>query len=126
MGTVTSVSSQNRNRKWQLACLLTKPRRDSKRIYSDCNFESEDIALLHAAAFELCIKYHTVTEFSQWVNAKSIKSRVTTECLVTGQDIADQMDICTYANGSGAVTEPQAKKSVLHGALKSAGAVTFS
>ena len=125
VGTVTRVSSQNRNGKWQVACVLTKPRQGSKRIYSHCNFDSEDVALLHAAAFELCITYHTVTEFNQWVNVKSIKSRVTTEDLVAGQDIADRMDISTKAEGCGAVTEPQAEQSVSHGAFKSAGFATI-
>ena len=108
VGTVTSISSQNRHGKWQLACLLTKPRRDSKRIYSDCDFESEASSTLSP-------------EFNQWVNAKSIKSRVTTEDLVTGQDIFDRMELGIHADGGGAVTVPPVEKSVLHGALKSAG-----
>ena len=66
MVTVSSVSSQNRNGKWEVSCLFTelKMRERHTRIYSDCGFESQDDALLHVATFKQCIKYYTVHKFN--------------------------------------------------------------
>ena len=91
------------------------------RIYSACHFESEDRALLHAAAFEECVQYHTVSKFNEWVKAKSIKVSPTPGDQATEQDISERMDLGTDADGGGAVTEPQAEQTASHGAFKSAG-----
>ena len=91
-------------------------------IYSASHFESEDRALLHAAAFEECVQYHTGSKFNESVKAKSIKVSPTPGHQATEQDISERMD-------RGFVTEPQAEQTASHGAFKSAGLqppVTFS
>ena len=116
MGTVTHVSTKNRNRWWEVSCLFSslKTRAKAVRIYSACHLKSEDRALLHAAAFEECVQYHTVSKFNEWFKAKSIKVSPTPGDQATEQDISERMD-------RGFVTEPQAEQTASHGAFKSAG-----
>ena len=67
MGMVTHISIHKRNDKLELTCLFTKYKGKAHRIYSDCNFESEEDTHLRKEAFKQCVEYHMVHKFNEWV-----------------------------------------------------------